>query len=954
MMYSLCKTFLIAGLVTVVATEIWAQKIVRGPYLQLGTPTSIVIRWRTDVPANSKVSFGLAADQLTRIAVDEAVSTEHEVKLGDLQSNTVYFYSVGTTSSVQGSGNDYYFKTAAPAGSKQKIRIWTMGDMGSGTPNQLSVRDSYMNFIKKNNRTTDLVLLLGDNAYGTGTEEEYQNNFFNIYQNHFLKNNVLWAVPGNHEYYSGDQNKREVAFFNVFSFAQNGEVGGVPSGTKMYYSFDYANVHFVGLDSHGIEEGKYRLYDTLGPQVAWLKKDLAANKQPWTIVMFHHPPYTKNSHDSDAEIELVQMHKNLTPILERYKVDLVLSGHSHLYERSKPMRGHTEHSSTFDPSKHVVNMSSGRYDGSPNSCAYIKNPSTEGVIYAVVGSSGQNNGFNGIPHPAMPFKNATVGGSAYIDVEDNRLEFNWLGSDQIVHDQFTIYKNVNKTTELKARHGEVVKLAPSWKGSYFWPDGSRKPTKELLLLGDTTIIVRDSLGCLEDRFKIEVFPRPKITTETLKTVCSGEQLTVPFSVTDTDAAKWTYTVQLSNAMGGFEKPIALGSGSGTSVTVNIPANLSAGEGYKIRVVANAQGFDYTPSAAFSLRQKATATLKGDATIDAGKTANLTLTFTGSAPWTYRLSDNTGGTTSANPLLLTVNPLKTTVYSFSALTNACGDGSTTGNARVAVVPRIEASVPATAVVCNGATLDVSFAQVGQFETVVNYVAQLSNKDGDFSTPTLIGSGSQSPIKVTIPLSATVGMGYRIRIVPENNTATNIAPSGAFAIRQRASATISGDTAIKFEERASLTLRFEGTPPWTYALSDNSTNTVDISPFTVAVSPTVPTVYTLKSVTNVCGAGVVSGSALVKVVITGTVQEEENRIKIFPNPAQTKVKVEVNTPQSQSLIWELVNVDGRMVKEGSVRKSQRSSFEIDVVELPSGTYVLRIALGEQTIVRKLIKL
>lgn len=124
--------------------------------------------------------------------------------------------------------------------------------------------------------------------------------------------------------------------------------------------------------------------------------------------------------------------------------------------------------------------------------------------------------------------------------------------------------------------------------------------------------------------------------------------------------------------------------------------------------------------------------------------------------------------------------------------------------------------------------------------------------------------------------------------------------------------------------------------------------------MAVSPTVPTVYTLKSVTNVCGAGVVSGSALVKVIITGTVQEEENKIKIFPNPAQTKVKVEVNTPQSQSLMWELVNVDGRMVKEGSIRKSQRSSFDIDVVELPSGTYVLRISLGEQTIVRKLIKL
>lgn len=931
-----------------------AQKVIRGPYLQLGTPTSIVIRWRTDAAANSKVMLGLTANQLNRSVADETVTTEHEVKLTDLQPNTVYYYSVGNTAGVLGSGDDYYFKTAAPAGSKQKIRIWAMGDMGSGSPNQISVRDSYMNSIKKDNRATDLVLLLGDNAYAIGTDEEYQNNFFNVYQNHFLKNNVLWAVPGNHEYYSGDQTKREISFFNIFSFVQNGEAGGVPSGTKMYYSFDYANVHFVGLDSYGLEEQKYRLYDTLGPQVEWLKKDLAANKQPWTIVMFHHPPYTKNSHDSDAEIELVQMHKNLTPILERFKVDLVLSGHSHLYERSRPMRGHTGSSDTFDAEKHLISTSSGRYDGSPNSCAYIKNAATEGVIYSVVGSSGQNNGFNGVPHPAMPFKNATLGGSAYIDVEDNRLEFNWLGSDQIVHDQFVIYKNVNKTTDLKARHGDVIQLTPSWKGSYLWPDGSRKSAKELTILSDTTLIVRDSLGCLEDRFNVEVFPRPQIITQNLTSVCSGAPLSVAFSVANTDAAKWTYTAQLSDAQGSFNSPISLGTGKGPSITVNIPANLPAGEDYKIRVIANTKGFEYAASAAFSLRQKATASLKGETTIDAGKTANLTLTFTGAAPWTYRLSDNTGGTTSVNPLTLTVNPLKTTVYSLTEITNACGEGAGNGSVRVAVIPRIETALPTSAVVCNGTEVNVPFTQVGQFETAVNYVAQLSSKEGDFSVPTLIGSGSQSPVKAIVPLSALIGTGYRIRIIADNNATATVTPSGVFTIRQRASAAISGDTSIKLDERAPLTLRFEGTSPWTYVLSDNSTNTVDVSPHIITVSPSLPTVYTLKSVSNVCGTGSVSGSALVKVIITGTVQEEESKVRVFPNPAQTKVKVEVNTPHNQALSWELADADGRAIKEGNVRKNQWVGFEIDVVNLPSGTYVLKIAMEGQTFVRKLVKL
>jgi acid phosphatase type 7 len=54
----------------------------------------------------------------------------------------------------------------------------------------------------------------------------------------------------------------------------------------------------------------------------------------WTVVYFHHPPYTKTSHNSDAEIELIRMRENFIRILERNGVDLVLSGHSHGYEGS--------------------------------------------------------------------------------------------------------------------------------------------------------------------------------------------------------------------------------------------------------------------------------------------------------------------------------------------------------------------------------------------------------------------------------------------------------------------------------------------------------------------------------------------------------------------------------------------------------------------------------------------
>ena len=82
------------------------------------------------------------------------------------------------------------------------------------------------------------------------------------------------------------------------------------SGTEAYYSFDYANVHFVCLESFETNRS------ATGPMLTWLQNDLASTAQPWVIAFFHHPPYSKGSHDSDTDIELKEMRQNALPILE--------------------------------------------------------------------------------------------------------------------------------------------------------------------------------------------------------------------------------------------------------------------------------------------------------------------------------------------------------------------------------------------------------------------------------------------------------------------------------------------------------------------------------------------------------------------------------------------------------------------------------------------------------------
>lgn len=486
--------------------KVFAQTIIRGPYMNLATQTGIIIRWKTDVATDSKVSFGTTKDNLNKSVIVDLVTNEHIVQLTGLAANTKYFYSVGTTGqALQGDANNY-FKTAPSAASNQKIRILAMGDMGNNSTNQINVRNAYLKYNGTN--YTDIWMLLGDNAYEKGTESNYNTNFFNIYQQNLSKNHVLWPAPGNHDYadYAARQADHNIAYYSIFSLPSAGEAGGVASNTEAYYSYNYGNTHFVSLDSYGWETGNTRLYDTLGPQVTWLKRDLASNNRQWTVVYFHHPPYTKGSHNSDSETELIKMRQNLVRILERYNVDLVLSGHSHSYERSYLINGHYGLENTFSLAG-AVSASSGKYNGSANSCPYIKNSSEvrNGIVFAVAGSSGKLGGTSsGYPHQAMHYSNVTIGGALVIEIDNNRLDAKWVCSDGVIRDNFTIVKQVNKKTDTTIAQGSNITLTASWAGNYIWSTGETTRTLNVTPSTNASYIVRDNFNCLADTFNVTI------------------------------------------------------------------------------------------------------------------------------------------------------------------------------------------------------------------------------------------------------------------------------------------------------------------------------------------------------------------------------------------------------------------------------------------------------------------
>jgi hypothetical protein len=212
------------------------------------------------------------------------------------------------------------------------------------------------------------------------------------------------------------------------------------SGTEAYYSFDYGNIHYVCLDSQASDRSPD------GAMLTWLKNDLAATKQDWIIVFFHHPPYTKGSHDSNTEKQLVEMRQNAGPIVEAGGVDLCLTGHSHSYERSFLLDGHYGTQDTLT-AKMKIDAGDGRPDGSgPYRKATLGTGIHEGAVYVVAGSSGKVSLANDksrargyLDHPAMFLSLARLG-SFVIDVDGNKLDATFLSENGERLDYFTMIK----------------------------------------------------------------------------------------------------------------------------------------------------------------------------------------------------------------------------------------------------------------------------------------------------------------------------------------------------------------------------------------------------------------------------------------------------------------------------------------------------------------------------------
>ena len=392
--------------------------LLRGPYLQRGTPTGVTFRWRTDAFTASRVWYGLSPGNLNQSVADATHNLEHELPVSGLSPGTKYYYAVGFGNQVLAGGDsEHFFVTPPVPGTDQPTRVWVLGDSGTANANAAAVRDAYYDFTGDTH--TDLWLMLGDNAYNEGTDVQYQAAVFDMYPE-MLRKSVLWPARGNHD---------DIGFtyFGIFTMPSAGEAGGMPSGTEAYYSFDHANIHFICLDSF------FSLLLPGTPMWTWLENDLASTDADWIIAYWHHPPYSKGSHDSDTELQMIQLRTFFLPLLEAAGVDLVLTGHSHGYERSFLIDGHYGFSGSFD-STFMKDSGNGRPD---QDGAYHKAPIPHaGTVYCVAGCSGKQSG-GSYDHPVM-FHSLSTMGSLVLDVDGGRLDATFLDINGEIEDYFSL------------------------------------------------------------------------------------------------------------------------------------------------------------------------------------------------------------------------------------------------------------------------------------------------------------------------------------------------------------------------------------------------------------------------------------------------------------------------------------------------------------------------------------
>jgi len=212
-----------------------------------------------------------------------------------------------TQSAAAQNGATISARPMPPPAALEAVRFAVIGDNGTGGQPQFDVARQMIAY--RAQTPFDFVLMLGDNLFGRPSDRDFTDAFERPYRPLLDAGVRFHAVLGNHD-------AADNRLFPLFGM-----------GGQRYYTWARDNTRFFGIDTNRLDD----------EQLAWLENALKRSLERWKIVYFHHAIYSAGKrHGSNIELRV-----RLEPLFVRYGVNVVFSGHDHIYQRFKPQKGIT-------------------------------------------------------------------------------------------------------------------------------------------------------------------------------------------------------------------------------------------------------------------------------------------------------------------------------------------------------------------------------------------------------------------------------------------------------------------------------------------------------------------------------------------------------------------------------------------------------------------------------------
>ncbi|ANB11048.1 hypothetical protein AWJ20_3844 [Sugiyamaella lignohabitans] len=393
----------------------------------------VTVSWNSPSQINSpQVWYGedpnnlVASSPGTSTTFSTATSWDNHVTIGNLKPNTKYYYRVtGLADNFDVVGQNFYFTTARTTGDRTPYSIGFIADLGIVIGNLFGkqIPDTFDSILSARD-SLDFLWHSGDFGYADdwlweeltgayplnldGGVATY-NNIMNSYYDQFVnvtKNTPYMVGPGNHEAdciepdldYITNKFDLTICPSGQRNFTYHRNHFAMPTAEQaqdyfqnLWYSWNHGMTHFVQINTEtdlaagttapdepggdgGLDAGPFGFPNQ---QLQWLEADLAAvdrTKTPWLVVAGHRPWYSASTVCTECQ----EAFENL---VIKYKVDLVMAGHVHYYERDAPVaNGVVDPNGLNNPSApwYITNGAAGNFEGHSSNSG--KNPSYTSII----------------------------------------------------------------------------------------------------------------------------------------------------------------------------------------------------------------------------------------------------------------------------------------------------------------------------------------------------------------------------------------------------------------------------------------------------------------------------------------------------------------------------------------------------------------------------------------------